>query len=124
MVRQVGADFEQNVADYGFAVAVAILAVLVGLWSIYAARRDVKDAHRDASRSRDEFTHYLREVGERQTEALLASARASTTAIDTMRSESARSEKRHLEVVTRLERIEGRLHENRPGPLERGDSAP
>lgn len=109
------ADFEQNVADYGLAVAIAILAVLLGVTLIWQSRKDV-------ARTTQRFTDYLMEVGARQTEALVASANASQACAEMIRQEGHRAEKRHAdaerqqtqrhhELVVYLSTIEQELYE-------------
>jgi len=97
--------FDQNVADYGVAVAIVIVMIPFLLSLIWLGRRDVRQAVADNRLATQEFTAYLRQDAQKQTEILVASVNAMHQMAESLRDADRRADQRHLEVMLHLQRM-------------------
>ena len=98
--------FDQTVADYGLALAIAIVMIPFLLGLIWLGRRD-------ARQMTHEFMTYLREDAGKQTEVLVASANAMRQMVESMRDNDKLAEKRHLDLMLSIQKIQDQLKERR-----------
>jgi hypothetical protein len=105
-------------AEYGIVGAVAVPIVGAFIWFVRAMRADLKadraafrediaQAHaasrQDISQAHAEFTGYLKDTSSKQTEVLVSVANALKANTDSMRSAETRAERRHDQVISRLD---------------------
>lgn len=101
---------ELPVGDYGIVGTLALLMMGTFLWYVRAARQDLKDAHKTSSetiaQAHTDFTTYLKETASKQTEALVSVGNALQASIEQARAHEERANRRHLEVLNRLDDME------------------
>lgn len=91
-----------GLSEYGPLGVVAGSLLVLFIWFVRAARADLRD-------SRTEFVDYLKNEGQKSTETLVAVANALQSAMRSQEDHDERAQKRHTDVLHRIEEFEQRL---------------